>query len=118
MGYNIEISFNLLKNSNVCNLQEMVKNKAYEYGCISCYEDYEYNSSSKMIRNHCIITCNFDITNMNLSKFINLIKNKKELYLESIYDDEKNILVYASKYYSTQQMNEKNVKDVKDCKMI
>jgi hypothetical protein len=60
MGYNIEVSFNILKNSSVAELQAIVRNLAEECGCESFYEDYEYETNTQFKRNHCIMTVNFE----------------------------------------------------------
>ena len=109
MGYNIEVSFNILKNSSVTELQEVVKNHAEECGCESFYEDYEYETNVQFKRNHCIMTVNFEQPNMfNLLKFLKFIRGVQGLYLETIYDDRTSVILYASQYYITQKMN-KNI---------
>ena len=106
MGYNVEVSFDILKNSSVTELQKTVKNYAEECGCESFYEDYEYDMSTQFKRNHCILTINFSQINMNLLlKFLKFIKNKDGLFLELIYDDISSLVLYASQYYLTQKMN-------------
>ena len=110
MGYNIEVTFDILKNSSVTELQKSVKNYAEECGCESFYADYEYDTSTQFKRNHCILTINFSQTNMNLLlQFLKFIKNKDGLFLELIYDDISS-LVYASQYYVTQKMNKSHSK--------
>ena len=42
MGYNIEVSFNVLKNGSVTELLEDVKNYAESCLCEDFYEDYEF----------------------------------------------------------------------------
>jgi len=106
MGYNVEVSFDILKNSSVTELQKTVKNYAEECDCESFYEDYEYDMSTQFKRNHCILTINFSQINMNLLlKFLKFIKNKDGLFLELIYDDISSLVLYASQYYLTQKMN-------------
>lgn len=106
MGYNIEVSFDFLKNSSVTELQQTVKNYAEECGCESFYEDYEYETHSQFNRNHCIITIIFSQTNVEyLLLFLKFIKQKEGLFLELIYDDTSKLIVYASQYYISQKMN-------------
>lgn len=106
MGYNVEVSFNILKHSSVTELQEFVKEQAHSCGCKSCYEDYEYETNVQFKRNHCIMVTNFDET--NTLYFIDFLKNIKSvpyLYIECIYDDTNNSILYASSYYLTQKMD-------------
>lgn len=103
MGYNIELSFNILKNSS---LKDSIKFIANECNCDSFYEDYEYEPNAQFKRNHCIMSINFSQNNMNsLLQFLRFIKCRDGLYLELIYDEETSVILYASQYYITQKMN-------------
>jgi hypothetical protein len=114
MGYNIEVSFDILKNSSVTELQKTVKNYAEECGCELFYEDYEYETHSQFKRNHCVITIIFSQTNVEyLLLFLKFIKNKEGLFLELIYDDISKAILYASQYYVTQKMNKSYSKTFK-----
>jgi hypothetical protein len=111
MGYNIEVSFNILKNSSVTELQAVVKNLAEYCGCESVHEDYEYETNTQIRRNHCLITVNFGQTDSNtLLYFLRNIRSMKELFLELIYDEDSRMILYASQYYITQKMNKINAK--------
>lgn len=115
MGYNIEVSFDILKNSSICELHDIIEIEANKYGCNFIYDDYEFELNSYIRRNHCIMTINFvkvDLT--DLLKFIKYIRREKRLYLELIYDENKNSILYASRYYITQKMNKKYVKLFKE----
>jgi len=115
MGYNIEVSFSLIKNSSVTELQENIKNLATNCGCSYCYEDYEYETHVRYQRKHCIITVNFNNPDIyNLIKFLINIKKSKGLYIEVIYDEDSNKIIYASKYYTTQKMEKSCSKILKD----
>jgi hypothetical protein len=115
MGYNIEVSFSLIKNSSVTELQENIKNLATNCGCSYFYEDYEYETHVRYQRKHCIITLNFNNTDIyNLINFLRNIKKSKGLYIEVIYDDDSNKIIYASKYYITQKMEKSSSKIFKD----
>ena len=106
MGYNIEVSFNVYKNSSVTETQDSIKSLATNCGCNYFYEDYEFETNVQYQRRHCIITVNFE-NNSNIkfiTDFLKNIKRVKGLYIESIYDDESNVILYASKYYQTQKM--------------
>jgi len=112
MGYNIEVSFNVLKNGSVTELQENVKSYAEECGCQQIYEDYEFENKTQFQRRHCIISAIFLQTNMSgLNDFVKFIKRQNGLYLESIYDDDSNMILYASQYYITQKMNKSLAKE-------
>jgi len=113
MGYNIEVSFNILRNSSVTQLQAMVKNYAEYCCCESFYEDYEYETKSQFKRNHCIITIVFGENLNYLLDFLRFIRSIEGLFLESIYDEESRTLLYASHYYVTQKMNKLNAKTFK-----
>jgi len=115
MGYNIEVSFSLIKNSSVTELLENIKNLATNCGCSYFYEDYEYETHVRYQRKHCIITLNFNNTDIyNLINFLRNIKKSKGLYIEVIYDDDSNKIIYASKYYITQKMEKSSSKIFKD----
>lgn len=115
MGYNIEVSFSLIKNSSITELQENIKILATNCGCSYCYEDYEYETHVRYQRKHCIITLNFNNPDIyNLIKFLINIKKSKGLYIEVIYDEDSNKIIYASKYYTTQKMEKNGSKLFKD----
>ena len=114
MGYTIEVSFNIVNNGSVTELLQNVKFYAEECGCEQFFEDYEFENKTQFIRRHCIITANFSQLNINeMVKFLKFVKNYHVLCLESIYDENSNILLYASKYYVTQKMDKETAKDFK-----
>ena len=109
MGYSIELSFDITKNSSVSQLQDTVRNMAKECECESFYEDYEYDSHVQFKRNHCVMTAIFAQTNIDdLLHFLQFIKRTEGLFLELIYDENANLILYASQYYITQKMNKNN----------
>lgn len=109
MGYNIEVSFDITKNSSVTQLQDTIRNVAKECECETFYEDYEYDSHVQFKRNHCVMTAIFSQTNIDeLLHFLHFIKKTEGLFLELVYDDIANVIVYASQYYITQKMNKIN----------
>jgi hypothetical protein len=107
MGYNIEVSFNTLKN-NIKETQDLIIDKALENRCNYYYNDFEFEKNLCYNRNHCIITLIFQNNNCDIDyivKFIKIIKNIKGIYIESIYDNDNNNILFASKFYLTQMMD-------------
>ena len=114
MGYNIELSFNVVNTGSVTEVLQSVKVYAEECGCQQIYEDYEFENKTQFIRRHCIITANFSQLNIiEMIKFLKFIKSYRNIYLESIYDETSNILLYASKYYVTQKMDKNLAQEFK-----
>jgi len=108
MGYNIEVSFNILKNSRVTNIKNNLESLATNCGCTNIYDDYEFENNIYYKREHCVTSIYFENKNIyNLKKFLEIIKDTKELYIETIYDDDLNYLLYASKYYLIQKMDKR-----------
>jgi hypothetical protein len=106
MGYNIELSFNILKHSCVTDIQETVTTLAHEYNCNHCYTDYEFDKNLQYQRTHCLITVVFENANISsVIDFLKKIKGMNGLYIESICDDTTSDILYASQYYLTQMMN-------------
>jgi len=114
MGYNIEVSFNVLKTCSVTELQKCVQEYANKCGCEYFYDDYEFENKKQFQRRHCIITTHFSESNMtSLLDFLKFIKSINGLYLESIYNEDSNMILYASQYYLTQKMDKKCAKEFK-----
>jgi hypothetical protein len=114
MGYDIEVSFNIVKHGSVTELQNIIQKIANESICKFFYQDYEFENNTQYKRNHSLFTINFD--SEFIHNFIYFIKNIKKIggvYIESIYDDNINILLYASKYYQTQLMDKNLAKNYK-----
>ena len=116
MGYNIEISFDIYKNSSVTNLKyeliEIAEKNHCNPICENIHIDYEMENgfTQNEKRNHCIMTFNFDNSRiMNFIKFLNRVKKLKPFHIESIYHDEDSKIIYASKYY--QSLMNKNILD-------
>jgi hypothetical protein len=107
MGYNIEISFNTLKH-NISETRERIINIAVDNGCNYYYNDFEFENNLRYNRNHCVITINFQNYSNNINyilKFLKIIRNMNGIYIESIYDNDSNNILFASKFYLTQMMN-------------
>ena len=99
MGYNIEVSFDILKNSSVTELQNMVRNFAEECGCDTFYEDYEYDHFAQFKRNHCVMSVDFSQKNItNFLQFLKFVRNNEGLFLELIYDENDYFILYAYIY--------------------
>jgi len=119
MGYNIEVSFNIVKHGSVTELQNKIQELARESICNFLYHTYEFENNTQHKRNHCLFTINFDSEHEIIHNFIYFIKNIKKmngLYIESIYDENVNILLYASKYYQSQFMDTYLAKNYKQNK--
>ena len=107
MGYNIEVSFNTLKH-NISETQDLIISIALENGCNHYYNDFEYENNLCYNRNHCVITLNFQNYDSNIDyivQFLKIIRTIKGIYIESIYDNDTNNMLYASKFYLTQMMD-------------
>ena len=114
MGYNIEVSFNVLKNGSVTKLLEEVKECAEECFCEDFYEDYEFDNKSQFKRRHCLISVRFPQENLNnMIEFVNIIRKNSGIYIESIYDENSHSILYASQYFITQKMDKYAAKDFK-----
>jgi len=101
MGYNIEISFNILKNPNTSQMEKDIISIALANSCNHFHNFYEMENGH-IPRNHSVFTTNFDENKIEyILGFLRDIKKTKGLYIESIYDDETNKLLYASTYYLT-----------------
>lgn len=111
MGYNIEVSFNILKNGSVTKLLDYVRDKAEECLCEDFYQDYEFENKVQFQRRHCLMSINFSQSNLNnMLKFLNNIRNTNGLYIELIYHENTNSILYASQYFLTQKMDKFNAK--------
>lgn len=114
MGYNIEVSFNVLKNGSVTKLLEEVKECAEECFCEDFYEDYEFENKRQFQRRHCLISVRFPQEKLNnMIEFLNRIKKNIGIYVELIYDENSNSILYASQYFITQKMDKYVAKDFK-----
>jgi hypothetical protein len=119
MGYSIEVSFNILKHSSVTETQNFILNLATTYGCISCYVDYEFETNVQYKRNHNIIVINFENANIyKLIEFLKKIKITSGIFIETIFDDNMNMILYASKYYVTHKMDKLLAKEYSKNKRI
>lgn len=98
----MEVSFNILKNKNVSELEHFLISLAKENKSSLSYSTIEMDNSTFMQRNHNVITSIFkDENSKDLVKYIKTIKKIKGIYIESIYHEDTNELIYASNYYLT-----------------
>jgi hypothetical protein len=103
MGYNVEISFNMLKGTNFSDLKSSIEDIANSYECENFYSIYEENGTIKIPRYHCVFVIHFIDENFdNFIKFLRIIKHSKKGFIESIYNNDIHKLLYASSYYLSQ----------------
>jgi hypothetical protein len=106
MGYNIEVSFNVLKNGSATKLLEDVKECAKKCFCEDFYNDYEFENKTQFQRRHCVISVSFPQSKLNnMIEFLNTIKKHGGLYVELIYDETNHSVLYVSQYFLTQKMD-------------
>ena len=121
MSYTIEISFDIFKqynnnnnnnNNNNSELQNEALDMAGHYGCETYYIDFEMENEYKHKRNHCIMTFHFDTSNISsMLKFLQYAKNNKNLYIETIFCNDTNNCLYASKSYLIQNVHKTSAKE-------
>jgi hypothetical protein len=112
MGYNIEVSINMMKHPNVSEIKREITDFALELNCDHYYYLYEVENKNRIPRNHVVIVVNFDDSEIfNCAHFLKTIKKMKNLHIECIYDDEIACnLLYASQYYLTTVEKDKVIK--------
>ena len=101
MGYNNEVSFNMLKHTNVSEMEQTIISLAKNCHCTFFYSYCEMERNVAIQRNHMVITVHFENNMDHLLIFLHHIKKRKGIYIESIYNEETNQLLYASPYYLT-----------------
>ena len=102
MGYNIEVSFDLVKNTNVTDMEQYIETTAKECNCSFIYSYCEMDNKLFMQRNHMVMTTFFENQHMNgLLRFLKTMKKTKGICVESIYNEENHEIIYASQYYLT-----------------
>jgi len=99
MGYNIDLSFDILKHGHA---KDTALSFATNNGCKYHYDAYEIEQQRS--RNHCVMTFNFDKTDC-LVGFLKNVKEARGFYIETIYDDESESILYASRFYLTHLMD-------------
>tara|TARA_B110000438_G_C15770424_1_gene631625 strand:+ start:165 stop:587 length:423 start_codon:yes stop_codon:yes gene_type:complete len=103
MGYEIELSFNLKKQTDVTNMINKAVELANNNYCDRHYQFSEMEGKVRGLKRQSLIMvfC-FESEYINqMSDFLKevLAKYKRKLYIESIYHIDCNSLIYASPYY-------------------
>jgi hypothetical protein len=100
MGYNVEISINILKETKFSEVDKTIQDIAEFYSCDNIYSLSEEDGTKKIPRYHCIYVISFIDDNFdNLIKFLKFIKKNKSSYIECIYENDIYKLLYASSFY-------------------
>lgn len=100
MGYNIEISVNMLKETKFSEVENTIRCIAKRFNCNDIYTISEEDGISKIKRYHCIYVIIFMEENFeNFLEFLKAIKKSKSSYIECIYDNDIYKLLYASSFY-------------------
>ena len=95
MGYNIEISFNMLNHSNVSELKKYITDFALDCNCNHYYYLYELEGNCKIPRNHCIIVVNFEDKEIfNCSIFVKKVKNSYFFTIFRIFLNQKHFKIF------------------------
>ena len=101
MVYQLELSINLNKLTNLTEIKNILLKKADECKLEDYYIMYEHIGRNRQIyRNHCVMVFLFTENDELLSDFIRYVKKIKHISIESVGLDEcKFKLIYASKKY-------------------
>lgn len=101
MGYTIDLSYDLFSRYNILGIKSEIIELALKNQCETYYEDYEMTGNVKQERHHGVMTINFgEDDHDNCSHFISQIKQRKYIFLESVYENSnKGKLLYASSHY-------------------
>lgn len=107
MGYNIEVSFNLFKYANITEMKNSVINLGLYCHCEQFYEDYDFEIN--LYKANVVITFLF-IDIYYLIQFITYLKKMTGTYIELIYNEDTDNIIYASKFYQTKKMEKSQQK--------
>jgi hypothetical protein len=109
MGYNVEISVNMLKETKFSELENSIENMAKLHDCESIYSLTEEDGTKKIPRYHYLFVIHFTYEHLDsFLKFIRIIKSQKMGYIECIYDNHIFKLIYASSYYLTNMIDKES----------
>ena len=112
MGYNIEISFNILNKCSINDGKNYLINLAQDHLCNTYFVDFEMENSYHFKRNHCVITIHFENLQINnMIDFLKFIRKEKLYYIETICHDDSNYCIYASKHYLFHNVHKILAKD-------
>jgi hypothetical protein len=106
MGYNIEISVNMLKETKFSEVENTIQYMAEFYNCDNIYSFTEEDGIN-------FVDDNFD----NLIKFLKFIKKHKSSYIECVYENDVFKLLYASSFYlnnADKELSKKYKQFIKD----
>ena len=105
MGYTTEISFDIRKHGSFSDIKDKIISIAESNNCEFYYVLHEMEGDSVILRNHCIITCDFNDIE-NCLEFLKIIKQTKKLYIECVYSNKPHFkIIYASSYYKSKKMS-------------
>ena len=102
MGFNIELSFDIVKNSNVISIKQLLSDLAEKHNSKTNYFIHEIEGHSTTIdRNDCVNIVEFEITDkLNIIRYIKDIIKIKFIKIDCIYQEKGKInVLYASKRY-------------------
>ena len=100
MGYSIEISINMRKETKFSEIENAIYCLAELYNCANIYSMTEEDGTLKIPRYNCIYVIHFLKQNFdNLVKFVKIVKKYKPSYVECVYESENFRLLYASPFY-------------------
>jgi hypothetical protein len=119
MGYNIELSINMLNVTKFSEIEKTIYDVAETYNCNNIYSLNEEDGTLKIPRYHCVYVVTFSEDSFdNLIKFVKFIKKCKiSCYIECIYNDNIYKLLYASSYYlnnSNRELSKKYKKFIEN----
>ena len=98
MCYSLEISLNLNKHFCGETLRRDLVLKANLLNCDDVYWNYEIEGRRTVEKNICIITVEYSVLS-DAIKFLRFLKMRNTYYVESIYNQYSQKLIYASKNY-------------------
>ena len=101
MGYNIELSVNLMKLKKFTDLEHLTRYFKEYFECESVYTLTETDGTAKIPRYSYVIIVAFIKDKFEqFLNFIDMVKTQKNLYIECIYHEDGCVqLLYASSYY-------------------
>jgi hypothetical protein len=107
MSYTVEIDFYINKHINLTEMNNLLRAKVEECNGIVWLKDMDCeNESTKIQRIHSTTIAKFEGNDAyyNVLVFIKKMKKIKPFIVNSIYDELNHLLIYASKYYLSQQI--------------